>query len=149
MPNAFGRDVFVALAAVGWADGRLDPDEADGIVRAALESGLDLDDIHKIEEATKTPCTLETVDRSKLSGLERTFVYATAIWLARLDGSVDTEEKTTLKKLGDLLHLSDAVRTQASAAALEVAQLPTGDRPNRYDFARLRERIEERLTKKG
>ena len=148
MPHVLSRDVFLALAAVGWADGHLDPEEADGIVRAALESGLDIVDIHKIEEATKKPCTLETIDRSKLTGLERTFVYATAIWLARLDGKVDPEEKTALKKLGDLLHLPDGVRTQASAAALEVAQLPSGDRPDRYDLARLRERIEERLTGK-
>lgn len=149
MANAHSRDVFIALAAIGWADGHLDPDEADGIVRAALESGLDIDDIHHIEEATKKPCKLESVDRSKLSGLERTFVYATAIWLARLDGTVDTEEKMALKKLGDLLNLPDGVRTQASAAALEVAQLPSGDRPARYDFHRLRERLEERLTKKS
>ena len=32
-----GRDVYVALAAVGWADGHLDQDEADAIVRTALE----------------------------------------------------------------------------------------------------------------
>jgi len=147
-PNALSRDVFIALAAVGWADGNLDRDEADGIVRAALESGLDIDDIHKIEEATKKPCTLESVDRSKLTGLERAFIYATAIWVARLDGRVDPEEKTALHKLGDLLHLPDGVRTQASAAALEVAQLPSGDRPDRYDFARLRTRLVERLTKK-
>ena len=148
MANALSRDVFIALAAIGWADGHLDPEEADGIVRAALESGLDLDDVHQIEEATKKPCELETIDRSKLSGLERTFVYATAIWLVRLDGTVDNEEKMALKKLGDLLNLPDGVRSQASAAALEVAQLPSGDRPARYDFTRLRERLEERLTKK-
>jgi hypothetical protein len=32
-----GRDVYVALAAVGWADGKLDQDEADAIVRAASQ----------------------------------------------------------------------------------------------------------------
>src|SRR5262249_21185453 len=38
-----GRDVFLALAAVGWADGKLDEEEADAIVRTALEEGLELD----------------------------------------------------------------------------------------------------------
>ena len=35
-----GRDVFLALAAIGWADGNLDADEADAIVSAAVEVGL-------------------------------------------------------------------------------------------------------------
>jgi hypothetical protein len=138
-------EVFVALAAIGWADGELDREEADGIVRAALECGLELDDITRIEEATKKRCDLGTLDRSKLSVLDRTFVYATAVWLARLDGVVESLEKDALHKLGDLLNMPDRVRTQASAAALEIAQLPTGDRPDRYDFVRLRERLEERL----
>ena len=138
-------EVFVALAAIGWADGDLDREEADGIVRAALECGLELDDITRIEEATKKRCDLGKLDRSKMSVLDRTFVYATAIWLARLDGVVDPEERDALHKLGDLLNMPDRVRTQASAAALEIAQLPSGDRPDRYDFVRLRERLVERL----
>ena len=146
MGDRLSKDVFIALAAVGWADGQLDREEADGIVRAALECGLELDDIKGIEEATKNRVDLTTLDRGKLSALERTFVYATAIWLARLDGVVDPDERQALHKLGDLLNMPDRVRTQASAAALEIAQLPTGDRPDRYDFNRLRERLEERLN---
>ena len=147
MENRLSRDVFIALAAIGWADGQLDPEEADGIVRAALESGLSLEDVQQIEEATKVRKELDKIDRSKLTPLERTFVYATAIWLVRLDGHVDPEEKVALKKLGDLLNIPDGIRTHASAAALEVAQLPGGDRPARYDFNKLRERLEERLQK--
>ena len=146
MAERLSRDVFIALAAIGWADGELDAEEADGIVRAALEAGLEIDDIAAIEEATKKRCDLTTLDRSKLSVLERTFVYATAIWLARLDGHVDPAEREALRKLGDLLNMPDRVRTQASAAALEIAQLPSGDRPARYDFKRLRQRVEERLS---
>jgi tellurite resistance protein len=41
--GAFGRDVFIALAAVAWADGTLDPDEADAIVRAAADLGVELE----------------------------------------------------------------------------------------------------------
>ena len=33
-----GTDVFLALASVAWADGKLDGDEADAIVRAALDA---------------------------------------------------------------------------------------------------------------
>ncbi len=140
------RDVFLALAAVGWADGDLDREEADGILRAATEVGLELEDLQTIEEATKVRRDLSTLDRKALSRLERTFVYATAVWLARLDGHVDPGERDALKKLGDLLELPDGVRTHASAAALEVAQAPGGDRPDRYDFDALRARLESRLS---
>lgn len=146
MAERLSRDVFIALAAVGWADGALDGEEADGIVRAALECGLELDDISAIEAATKKRVELGTIDKSKLSTLERTFVYATAVWLARLDGVVDPAERTALHKLGDLLGIPDAIRTQASAAALEIAQLESGDRPDRYDLVRLRERLAVRLS---
>ena len=40
MAEKMGRDVFIALAAIGWADGTLDADEADAIVRAALDLAL-------------------------------------------------------------------------------------------------------------
>ena len=139
------RDVFLALCAIGWADGDLDRAEADGILRAATEAGLDIDALQEIEVATKTSRSLDTLDRSQLTPIDRTFVYATAVWLARLDGHVDIEERIALKKLGDLLALPDGIRTHASAAALEVANLDSGDRPDRYDFHRLKARLEERL----
>lgn len=144
--NKLSRDVFLALCAIGWADGELDREEADGILRAASEADLSLEELNEIEQATKTRNTLQALDKKTMTPLERTFVYATAIWLARLDGHVDPEERVALHKLGDLLGLPDGIRTHASAAALEVAQLPSGDRPARYDFARLRERLWERLA---
>ncbi len=142
-------DVFLALCAIGWADGELDREEADGILRAATEADLDIDDLQKIEEATKVSRSLDNLDVTGLGKTERTFIYATAIWVSRLDGHVDPEERLALKKLGDLLGLPDGIRTHASAAALEVAQLPSGDRPARYDFVRLMQRLRERLKHPG
>ncbi|MBI2394318.1 MAG: TerB family tellurite resistance protein [Deltaproteobacteria bacterium] len=139
------REVFVALCAIGWADGALDREEAEGILRAAAEAGMKDEDLRHIEEATRAPQALEALDPKMLTRVERMFVYATAVWLARLDGHVDPGERAALRRLGDLLGLSDGVRTHASAGALEVAQLPTGDRPARYDLARLRERLDARL----
>src|ERR1700735_2675582 len=60
------RDVFVALAAVPWADGTLDPDEADAIVRAAVDEGLSLEEIAEIESATQAPVDLGALDRTGL-----------------------------------------------------------------------------------
>lgn len=83
-----GRDVYLALAAVGWADGKLDQEEADAIVRTALEEGLDITEIAEIEAATKEPIDLGVIDRKNLSKEDRLFVYGVACWLTRLDGIV-------------------------------------------------------------
>lgn len=147
MGNArLGRDVFVALAAIGWADGKLDPEEADAIVRTALEEGLDLDEIAEIDRATRAPVDLSVLDRGKLDKADRLFVYAVASWMIRLDGEVDGAELEALRRLGDLLKLPDRPREHADMIALEIAELPEGDRPSRYDLPALRRTIQERLA---
>src|SRR5260221_10690608 len=141
-----GRDVFLALAAVGWADGTLDPDEADAIVRTAAEEGLPLEQIAEIEEATRHPVDIGTIDRSGLTKEDRLFVYAVASWMTRLDGVVAEKETLALKKLGDELKIPETARGHADAIAQEVAFLPAGDRPDRYDLPRIRKIIGARLA---
>ncbi len=140
-----GRDVFIALAAIGWADGHLDPEEADAIVRTASEEGLDIDEIAEIEAATKSPVDVGVIDRKNLSKEDRLFVYAVASWMTRLDGTVAAEETDALAKLGDALKIPEKPRWHADQIAQEVADLPEGDRPLRYDLQRLRQVIGERL----
>jgi len=140
-----GRDVFIALAAIGWADGNLDSEEADAIVRTALDEGLELDEIEEIEKATKAPVELGVIDRSALSKEDRLFVYAVASWMTRLDGSVDAKELAALEKLGDTLKVPDGARRSADGIAQEIALLPEGDRPLRFDLPRLRRVIAARL----
>ena len=60
--SKLGRDVYIALAAIGWSDGQLDEEEADAIVRTALEEGLELEEIEEIEEATKQPIDMGVID---------------------------------------------------------------------------------------
>jgi uncharacterized membrane protein YebE (DUF533 family) len=144
--HRLGRDVFLALAAIGWADGKLDAEEADAIVRTALEEGLDIAEIEEIEKATKAPIDLSVIDRSTLGKADRLFVYAVAAWMVRLDGVVDDRELGALRKLGDLLGIPDRPREHADAIAKEIAELPEGDRPDRYDLPRLRATVRDRLA---
>ncbi len=141
--SKLGRDVFIALAAIGWADGKLDPDEADAIVRAALDEGLSLDEINEIETATKAPVSLDFIDRSFMGKDDRLFVYAMATWIARIDGKITTEETEALGKLGDLLGVPTRPRQAAQTLVDEIAA--EGDKPYRYDLARLKKTITERL----
>jgi uncharacterized membrane protein YebE (DUF533 family) len=140
-----GRDVYIALAAVGWADGKLDREEADAIVRTALEEGLELEEIEEIEAATKQPVDIGVIDRKNLSKEDRLFVYAVASWMTRLDGVVSARETDALKKLGDSLKLPERPRWHADHIAQEVADMPEGDRPARYDLVGLRVLIRDRL----
>jgi uncharacterized membrane protein YebE (DUF533 family) len=141
----FRKDVFIALAAVAWADGQVDPDEADAIVRAAVEEGLSIEEITAIEEATKDPVDLGVIDRSGLSKEDRLFVYAVACWIARMDGQVTETETDALAKLGERLGIPERPRVHAEALVREVAELPSGDRPAMYDLAKLRGLLGERL----
>jgi uncharacterized membrane protein YebE (DUF533 family) len=134
----WSKDVFVALAAIGWADGKLDPDEADAIVRAAVDSGLELEEIAAIEEATRERVELGAIDKKGLSKADRLFVYAIACWIARLDGKVTDDESTALAGLAEELEVPERPRANAEKRAAEVAALPDGDRPARYDLAKVR-----------
>jgi len=144
--HRLGRDVFIALAAVGWSDGKLDPEEADAIVRTALDEGLDLDEIAAIEQATREPLDLSFIDRSRLTKADRLFVYAVASWMVRLDGVLDDREIEALRKLGELLRIPEAPRQHADAIAREIAERPEGDRPALYDLHLLRDTLVERLA---
>ncbi len=139
------KDVFMALAAIGWADGTLDADEADAIVRAAVEAGLDLAEIEAIESATRARFDLGAVDQTALSREDRVFVYAIACWIARLDGRVTEEESNALHDLGERLGVPERPQAIAEALVREVSALPEGDRPARYDLARLRRLVGEKL----
>jgi uncharacterized membrane protein YebE (DUF533 family) len=139
-----GRDVYIALAAVGWADGNLDQEEADAIVRTALDEGLDISEIAEIEAATKERVDLGVIDRKNLSKEDRLFVYAVACWLTRLDGVVTEAETKALHALAEALKIPDKPRVIVDGIAQEIAN-QGDDRPLRYDLVGLRRAIGDRL----
>jgi uncharacterized membrane protein YebE (DUF533 family) len=143
--TGLGRDVYIALAAVGWADGQLDQEEADAIVRTALEEGLDIDEIAEIEEATKNPVDIGVIDRKNLSKEDRLFVYGVASWIARLDGVITAAEQAALHQLGEALKVPEKPRIIVDGITQDIANL-SDDRPARYDLIALRRVIGERLA---
>ena len=56
-----------------------------------------------------------------------------------------TEEHATLADLAKRLDLDKHVAQRASVAAFEVSVLPEGGKPEKYDFAKLSEKLKERL----
>jgi hypothetical protein len=145
MAHTLPSQSFVALAAVGWADGRLTRAEAVALVEAAKKHGLAGDELAAVEASTKNKIALDAFDPGKMSVLDCVVTYALASWLARLDGVQSTSESEVLKKLGERLGLDDAIQQRAAGAAFDIAVLPEGGRPERYDFTKLIARLRERL----
>jgi uncharacterized membrane protein YebE (DUF533 family) len=149
------KEAFVALAAVAWADGVLDQDEADAVVRAAAEEGLSIEELALIEAEAKAYCKrprdpanrpdLSFLDRATMSKQDRVFLYAVACWIAQIDRVVTPAESDALQALGERLGVPDRLRARAEELATEIAGLPDGDKPDRYDLAKLRDKIGDRL----
>jgi uncharacterized membrane protein YebE (DUF533 family) len=142
-----GRDVFIALAAIGWADGNLDAEEADAIVRTAIEEGLELDEINEIEAATKARVDIGVIDRSTMTKADRLFVYAVAAWMTRLDGKRDDDEVAALERLGVALKIPAKPREHADLIAREIAAASEAAGPSWFDLPRLKSTIADRLEK--
>ena len=69
-----------------------------------------------------------------MSKQDRLFLYAVACWIAQIDRIVTPDESDALKALGEKLGVPDRVRAKAEELATEMAALPDGDRPDRYDL---------------
>ncbi len=142
---ALDKRIFLALAAVAWADGTVEQDEADAIVRAAIDSGLDLDEVAEVEAAAKSPVKLESLDLPNLGKEDRIFVYGVACWIAEIDGELNEDEAKVIAQLGEALGVPEKVRARAETLVREIAKLPEDRRPARYDLDKLRAMIVERM----
>ena len=145
MSFALPKQSFLALAAIGWVDGSLQRIEAEGLVRAAKEGGLSEADVAEIQSATKTKQDLSAIDVSGFGKWEQVLTYALGAWFAQLDGVVSTSEHETLVELGAKLGLDEPIRKRAAAAAYDIACLPEGGKPGKYDFTKLVARLKEKL----
>jgi hypothetical protein len=145
-----GKNVFVAIASIGIADGEASATEIEALTHAARESGLEAAEVEEIaaiaKDARTTKPALEEVKKLRMTPEERLFAYAIAAWLVRVDGVVMPEEKMALHRFGDVLRLADGDRTQASAASFKVSQLDPSERPKKFDLAALADRIKDDLA---
>jgi hypothetical protein len=142
-----GKNVFLALAAVGTADGVASEAELEGLAHAARESGIEGAELDEIKAAAhSTRGNFAGVKKLSLTPEEGLFAYAIATWLVRIDGMVMPEEKMALAKLGDALRLADGDRTRASAASFRVWQLDPTVRPQRFDIGALGDGIRQALA---
>ncbi len=145
MSLSLPRESFLAIATVGWADGWMKKTEIEGLLTAAKACGLEDDDRSEVAVATKDGVDLDTLDLSVLGPWERALTYAIASWLAKLDGITNAQELKALKALGGRLDLPAQKLELAASAAFDIACLPEGHRPEKFDFDALAARLKEKL----
>jgi uncharacterized membrane protein YebE (DUF533 family) len=121
------RDAFIALATVAWADGSVSADEADALLEAARAARLSDADLEAVRAATRSPVSLDAIQSLALGAEEREFVYAVALWLARVDRVVVEAERVAVERLGDLLELRPDVRERAALVATALVRYSAED----------------------
>jgi tellurite resistance protein len=146
MELQIGRDTLLAISAVAWADGALDPREGDALRQAAQQLLVQGEDLIAVERALSSRVTLEEVETVRMNRLTRLFTYATACWMAEVDGKESEAEATTLQLLGDRLGLSAVARDRAHNAVRGIVQRSA---PGSFDLLELRSRLSAGLSQIG
>jgi hypothetical protein len=117
-----GKDVFLALAQVAWADGEMKSGEADALLRAARAAGLAGADLEAVERATKSKDVVKKMPKLSIAPGQAEFAYALACALSASDGEIAESEREAIAALGDKLKIPFDVRARAAAASVAVAK---------------------------
>src|SRR6185503_19041739 len=86
MELKIGRDTLLAIAAVAWADGTIEPREADALRLAAKQLEVQGQDLADVERSLVSSISLDEVETVRMSRLTRLYTYATCCWMAEVDG---------------------------------------------------------------
>jgi uncharacterized membrane protein YebE (DUF533 family) len=143
MELKIGRDTLLAIAAVAWADGSMDPREAAALRQAAQQLGIAGEDATAVERALTTPVSLEEVETVRMNRLTRLFTYATGVWMAEVDGAASATELAVLGLLGDRVGLSSVARDRAHNVVRGIAER---SQPGSFDLLELRSRLSAGLS---
>jgi DNA-binding response OmpR family regulator len=131
-------EVFLALLAVGWADGHLDDEEGAAVLLAAEAERLDIAEMQRLHEGRAARVDLAELDLSTLTLEDRLYVYAVARLIATLDSTLTEREAGTLSVLRVALQLEPRQCAAMDAAVRELGSGAARGKPERFDFAGLR-----------
>jgi tellurite resistance protein len=146
MELKIGRDTLLAISAVAWADGSMDPKEAAALRHAAQQLQIQGEDLAAVERGLSSKVTLEEVETVRMNRLTRLFTYATGCWMAEVDGKASASETVVLGLLGDRLGLSSVARDRAHNVVRGIAERSA---PDSFDLLELRSRLSVGLSQIG
>ena len=146
MELKIGRDTLLALSAVAWADGSIDPREATALRQAAKQLLVQGEELASVEGSLSSKVTLDEVETVRMNRLTRLFTYATACWMAEVDGKASDTETAMLQLLAERLGLSAVARDRAHNVVRGIAERST---PGSFDLLELRSRLSAGLSQIG
>jgi uncharacterized membrane protein YebE (DUF533 family) len=146
MELKIGRDTLLAISAVAWADGSIEPREAAALRQAAKHLLVEAADLAEVELSLTAPVTLDQVETVRMNRATRLFTYATCVWMAEVEGKSSSAEASTLELLGDRLGLSAVARERAQNAVRAIAERSA---PGSFDLLELRSRLSAGLSQIG
>jgi len=146
MDLKIGRDTLLAISAVAWADGSIDPREATALRLAAKQLLVQGEDLVAVESSLTAPVTLDQVETVRMNRLTRLFTYATGCWMAEVDGQASAAETGVLQLLGERLGLSAIARDRAHNVVRGIAERSA---PGSFDLLELRSRLSAGLSQIG
>ncbi len=143
-PRSLPKEVFLALLAVGWADGRLDDVERDAVFAAAEEARLGTAEIDFLKAAARSRVELDELHVDRLRTAERAYVYAVARWIALVDGELSEREVAMLRVLAFALQMNANTQVTIEAMVAEVLSDLAVARDRRAVLAALRRLVGNR-----
>jgi serine/threonine-protein kinase len=143
-PRTLPKEVFLALLAVGWADGRLDDVERDAVFAAAEEARLGTAEIDFLKAAARSRVELDELHVDRLRTAERAYVYAVARWIALVDGELSEREVAMLRVLAFALQMNANTQVTIEAMVAEVLSDLAVARDRRAVLAALRRLVGNR-----
>ena len=146
MELKIGRDTLLAISAVAWADGSIEPREVDALRQAAKQLLVEGDDLASVERSLSHKVTLEEVETVRMNRLTRLFTYAICCWVAEIDGQQTPSEISILQLLGDRLGLSAVARDRAHNAVRGIVERSA---TGAFDLLELRSRLSAGLSQIG
>jgi uncharacterized membrane protein YebE (DUF533 family) len=146
MELKIGRDTLLAISAVAWADGSIEPREAAALRQAAKQLLTDATDLAEVEQSLVSRVTLDQVETVRMNRATRLFTYATCFWMAEVEGKSSPAEADMLQLLGDRLGLSALARERAQNAVRAIAERSA---PGSFDLLELRSRLSAGLSQIG
>lgn len=139
--STWGADVMLAVAFVAWANGRLDAREADAIVSAAIDAGIDFEEVGVLDDRIREPVELEILRLPTMPRGERRLLYGAAYWVGLVDGPITDAEQARLDALAERVGVPDRDRAKAESTVRALLDAGHASAFEPLDLGRLRKAL--------
>ena len=125
-------EILALLITTAWADGKLQDEEKEGVRGAAHVLNLPKELRARLEQLIEKPVPLDQVMIESLSTRDKAFAYVAAVWMTKLDETLDPKEEALLAEMAEKIGFGDTHRKELDAIATELATVGKGKNKFRW-----------------